>query len=443
MVTSGVRETYLPGSLPYDRIDLKIDKSKYYQLANNSVLLLSGLGESGIVGANQDVYAQSQSAQISIESKVLKQMEWEIETQNPRLTKSTTFVTGALPTGTYGTAGTYSVADASIFRPFDQIINETTKEILLVISTDTTASPDTISAIPAWESTGTTGQTSFPLTRTNGTPQAKTNGDIITIIGNAAPEGSGAQPIIDTDPVADLQYMQIIRKEFGEVFEKGLVSQRGYMGIDDQKERCKADWLIDAETAVIRSKINKKAAVTSGEGTARSMQGMLACVSTYNQAASALVGGGNDWTIPKFDQLIDQLSPKNRSGKLVMLASGTAIRKYKELVSDKTEYEIMMGDKEFGFAPLVYKGALPLYIIKHPVFDTLGSESLIFDPALFQLVNLDGDGLDLETNKRDIPGTAINGRRVTQDAYIGSYSIEWYDEAGNSRVTGLSHSFTA
>lgn len=440
MVTSGIRESYVPGSLPYDRVELNLDKKKYYQMHRNAVVLLSGNGE--VVGANTGTGTQSEVGKIAIETMALDKLEFEIETQDPREARSTTFVTGELVTGTYGTAKTFTVADASIFRPFDLIVNETTGEQLLITAVDTTTSPDEITAYPAFESTGFTGETSFPLTTTNGTPQAKTNGDVITIIGNAMPEGSGAQSIIDTDPVADLQYMQTFRQEFGETYEKSRTSQRAYQGIDDMGERAKSNLLVKMERAILRSKLNKQTTVAAGEGTARTMQGMKSTVSTYNQAASALVGGGNDLTVPKLDQIIDQLSDKNRSGRLIGLANGTTIRKFRELMDNKVTVNVEVGSKEFGLQSLVYQGQLPLSFIQHEVMDDIADELFVFDPATFEIVNLDGDAVGLESDKRDIPGTNENARREIKDAYTGSYSVKYIDEAANSVITGLTHTIS-
>ena len=117
MVTSGIRESFLPGSLPYDRVELNIDKKRYYQMHRNAVVLLSGNGE--VVGANTGTGTQSEKAQLAIETRVLDKMEFEIETQDPREARSTTFVAGNLTTG-----NTYLTAPSDFLMSFSLAIIE-------------------------------------------------------------------------------------------------------------------------------------------------------------------------------------------------------------------------------------------------------------------------------------------------------------------------------
>lgn len=316
---TGLAESFAPGTLEYKRVEFDISKDKYYKPSRTSLLFLSGFGDIPGAQATQD----QKKATIRLESRVEDQMEFEILTQDARVVQQTTFVTGSLPTGVAGTASTYTVADASILRPFDIIKNMTTDEYLLITAVDTSASPDEITAFPAFSSTGFSGLTAFPFSVTPSAAAAKTNGDVIRVVGNAFPEGSTAGDIIDTRPTSSVNFMQVFREEYGVTVEEANTKKNGRMDITDKEERALGDVLVKMEKALVEGAIHKLN--VSGSGTVRSMQGIKGTISTNNQAASALVGGGNDITVAKLDQIADQIAGANMSGKAVCLCSGLSL----------------------------------------------------------------------------------------------------------------------
>jgi len=443
MVTTGVRGSYAANEIEFARVSFDLSKDGYYKPYKLSTLLLSGFGQ--IPG--EAMGPTQKKVEVSLQSKVLDQMEFEIMTHDARLTHETTLVTGTLTTGSYGSTNTLTVSDASIFRPYDIILNMTTGEQLLITAVDTSASPDEITVYPAFEQSNFSGLTTFPWTLTNGTPQTKTNGDTVRIIGNAFPERSRDGNIIDSDPTTAVNYMQIFRETFGLGFEQQLVKANGRTSMEDVEERALGDLLVKLEKAIVESSINKQTVTDNGESkTVRSMQGIEGTISTYNQAASALQGGGNDITVAKLDQLVEQLSPANKSGKIIGLVSSTFIRKFRELMDNKVEVQVPVGSDEFGLKALVYQGQLPIFLVEHEIYNSTGKtdEALFFDPGHYKLVNLRGGELGLASQKRGVPGgTADNQEMSMKDAHFGIYSIEYKFEAAASLVTGLSHTISS
>lgn len=440
MVLSGITESFAPGTNEYSRTTLNMSKNKYYDISRTSLLIVGGFGT--VPGAQMT--ADQEKASIRLESRVVDQTEIEIMTHDPRLTLSTTFVTGSLPTGTYGTASTYTVADASILRPYDLIKNMTTGEILLVTVVNTSASPDQITAYPAFESSNFSGKTSFPASLTDGTPQAKTNGDVIQIIGTAFPEGSTQGNIIDSEPTVALNYVQIFREDYGVTYEEMNTTKHGLMAMSDKEERAKADLLLKMERALLDSKINKQSTTS---GTIRSMQGIKGTVSTYNQAASALVGGGNDITVPKLDQIGEQIAGGINGNSAVGLVSGAFIRKLRELMDGKVEVKVVVGTEDFGIKALRYESALLTFdFVHHDYFDIAGNsdEALFFSPKNFELVNLKGCELGKVSAKKGISGgLAANDKMAMQDALYGGYTLDYRNEKGSALVTGLVHTISS
>lgn len=439
MVLTGISESFAPGTNEYKRTTLDMTKNKYYDISRTSLLFVGGFGS--VPGAQMT--ADQEKATIRLESRIEDQTEIEIMTHDPRLTLSTTFVTGALPTGTYGTAGTYTVADASILRPYDLIKNMTTGEVLLVTAVDTSASPDEITAYPAFESSNFSGKTSFPASLTDGTPQAKNNGDVIQIIGTAFPEGSTQGNIIDSEPTVALNYMQVFREDYGVTYEEMNTSKNGLMAMADKEERAKADLLLKLERAMLDSKINKQSTTS---GTIRSMQGMKGTVSTYNQAASALVGGGNDITVPKLDQIGEQIAGGINGNRAVGLVSGAFIRKLRELMDGKVETQVVVGSEDFGIKALRYESALLTFdFVHHTYFDITGNdeEAFFFSPNNYELVNLKGCDLGKVSEKKGISGgLAANDKMAMQDALYGAYTIDYRNEQGSALITGLTHTIS-
>lgn len=436
----GVIESFAPGTEEYKRVTFDLSKDKYYKPSRTSLLLLSGFGN--IPGSQ--LTNDQKKATVSFDSKVLDQMEFEILTHNPRVTQTTKFVTGTLTTGTYGTAGTYTVDDASILRPYDVIINATTGELLLVTAVDTTTTPDQITAYPGFSQTGFSGLTAFPWTLSNATPQTKTDQDVIRVVGTAFPEGSTAGNIIDTRPTAAVNYMQTFREEFGVTYEYAQTAKNGLMELADKDERALGDLLIKMEKALVEGKINKQAATA---GTIRTMQGVKGTISTYNQAATALTGGGADLTIPKLDQILNQISGANTSGKVVALCSGTTIQKMRELMENKGNYIFTVGQEDFGIKALRYEDAfLPVDFVRHDIFDATGNtdQIMFIDPSHFTLCNLRGCEIGKVSDKRNVPGgTANNDTMALKDAHYGVYSLEYRHEDSNALITGLTYTISS
>ena len=140
MVISGLSYTFDPGSIEYARVPVNIDKDDYYLLDRMRALILSGMGE--VLGETKT--ETQTSTTVELVSEAVDQMEFEITTHDPRLVRETTLVTGTLPTGVYGTTNTLTVTDASVFKQFDVIVNETTNEQLLVTAINTAAAPEEI-----------------------------------------------------------------------------------------------------------------------------------------------------------------------------------------------------------------------------------------------------------------------------------------------------------
>jgi hypothetical protein len=443
MVTSGVRESYSANEIEFARVSFDVTPGEYYQPHRLSTILLSGFGQ--IPGEKMD--PTQKKVTVGLESKVMDQLEFEIMTHDARLTQETTLTTGSLGTGSYGSTNTLTVTDASIFRPYDIITNMTTGEQLLITAVDTSASPDEITVYPAFEQTAFSGLTTFPWTLTNGTPQAKTNGDTVRIIGNAFPERSRDGNLIDSDPTTAVNYMQIFRETFGLGFEQQLVKKNGRAEMSDVEERALGDLLVKMEKAIVEGSINKQSVTDNSETkTVRSMQGIEGTISTYNQAASALEGGGNDITVAKLDELVDQLAPANKSGKIVGLCSGNFIRKFRELMDNKVEVQVPVGSDTFGLKALVYEGQIPIYLVQHEIYNSTGKtdEALFFDPGHYKLVNLRGGELGLASEKKGLAGgTADNEEMSMKDAHFGIYSLEYKFEQAASIVTGLSHTISS
>lgn len=441
---TGLAESFAPGTVEYSRVTFDVSKNKYYQPNRMGVILATGFGQ--IPGENMT--PDQKKVSVSLESKVVDQMEFEILTHNARLTQQTTFVSGTLTTGTRGTASTYTVSDASIFRPYDVIQNMTTGEQLLVTATDTSASPNEITAYPGYSQTGFSGLTAFPWTLSNASATTKTNGDVVRIVGTAFIEGSNSSSIIDSRPTTSVNYIQIFREDFGTTWEEAQTKKHGLMELNDKEERALGNWTNKVEKALIEGFINKQSiTVGSDSGTSRTMQGIKGTISTYNQAASALVGGGNDMTVAKLDQIVDQIAAANLSGKIYCFCSGTFVRKFRELMDNKVEVQVPVGSAEFGLKALVYQGQLPVYLIRHEIFDASGNsdEAMFFDPAHYEVVNLRNGQLGKVSEKKGLPGAnlANNQTMSLQDAHYGAYSLEYRHEAGAARITGLSHTISS
>lgn len=438
---TGVAESFAPGSVEYSRVEFDISKDKYYKPSRTSLLFLTGMGD--IPGAQAT--ADQKKTSIALESRVTDQMEIEILTQDARITQETTLVTGSLPTGTKGTASTYTVADASILRPFDVIKNMTTNEYLLVLTVDTTTSPDQITALPGASQTGFSNLTAFPFSLTDATPAAKTNGDVIRIVGTAYAEGSTAGTIIDSRPTTSVNYISIFREEFGVTFEEAQTKKHGRMTIEDKNERAKGNLLVKLEKALVEGAINKE---TPTAGTTRQMQGIKGTISTNNQAASALVGGGNDITVPKLDQIGDQIAGANQSGLAIGAVSGAFIRKLRELMDNKVEVNVAVGSEDFGIKATRYESPFVTQdYVRHDIFDATGNsdEAMFIDKSHYELVNLRNGEMGLVSQKKGLPGagTAANDSMTIQDAHYGAYTLDYRHEEGSALITGLSHTISS
>lgn len=441
---AGFAESFAPGTLEYKRVSFDVSKNKYYKPNRLGTILLTGFGQ--IPG--EQMTPDQKKVTVSLESKVVDQMEFEILTHDARLTQQTTFVTGTLTTGTRGTASTYTVADASILRPFDIIQNMTTGEQLLVTAIDTSTTPDQITAYPAYSQTGFSGLSQFPWTLSNASAQTKTNGDVVRIVGTAFIEGSNASSIIDSRPETAVNYIQIFREDYGTTWEEAQTKKNGLMELADKEERALGNLLVKMEKALIEGKINKQSiTVGSDTGTSRTMQGIKGTISTFNQAASALIGGGNDASVPKLDQIIDQIAPGNMSGRIIGFCSGAFVRKFRELMDNKVEVQVPVGSDEFGLKALVYQGQIPMFLVRHEIFDAAGNsdEAMFFDPAHYQVVNLTNGQLGKVSEKKGLPGAnlANNQTMKLQDAHYGAYSMEYRFESAAALVTGLVHTISS
>lgn len=441
---TGLAESFAPGTVEYSRVTFDVSKNKYYKPQRLGVILTTGFGQ--IPGENMT--PDQKKVSVALESKVVDQMEFEIMTHDARLGQETTFVAGDLTSGTRGTAKTFTVSDASIFRPYDVIQNMATGEQLLVTATDTSTSPDEITAYPAFSQTGFSGLAAFPWTLSNATADTKTAADTVRIVGTAFIEGSPASSIIDSRPETAVNYIQIFREDFGVTWEEEQTKKHGRMELADKEERALGNWVWKLEKAVVEGKINKQSiTVGSDSGTSRSMVGIKPTISTYSQAASALVDGGNDITVAKLDQIVDQIAGGNMSGRIICFCSGTFIRKFRELMDNKTETQVAVGADTFGLKALVYDGQIPIFFVHHEIFDATGNsdEAMFFDPAHYEIVNLRNGQLGKVSEKKGLPGAnlANNAQMALQDAHYGAYSLEYRHEASSSLVTGLSHTISS
>jgi hypothetical protein len=438
----GLAESFTPGSVEYSRVEFDITKNKYYRPDRTSILLLTGMGD--IPGAQQT--NDQKKATISFESKVVDNLEFEIMTHDARLNLETTFVAGNLTTGTAGTAKVFTVTDASIFRPFDIAINETTGEQFLITAVNTSASPDEITAYPGFGSVTPQGLSTdiAGVTLTGIAPTTKTATDVLRITGNAFPEGSTAGNIIDSRPTTAINYVQIFREEFGVTFEEQQAKKNGRMDIADKDERALGDMLKKIERALVEGRINK---VVTPSGTVRSMAGIKSTVVTNTGAITSLVGSGTEMTIPRLDQIADLLSPANVSGKLIALCSGGAIRKLRELMDGKVEIKVEVGSEDFGIKALRYESTfLPIDFVRHDIMDqgNNSDEILFFDPAHYELVNLRGGELGYVSEKKGLSaGTANNDKMAIQDAHYAAYSLEFRHEAAAGLYTGITYNIAS
>lgn len=442
-VITGLAESFANNAIEFQRVNFDVPDKEYYNPNRTQVILLSSMGAVPGQTATQD---QREKNKLSIVSKVQDQMQFEIMTHNPSLTLTTTIVAGSVTTGVRGTVNTLSVSDASIFRPFDVVLNMTTSEYMLVTAIDTAASPNTISYYPAFSQTGFSGLTAFPWTLSNAAAAAKTATDVLRIVGTAFAEGSVASSIYDSRPTTAVNYMQIFREDYGATFEEEQVKKNGKMSMKDKEARAMGDLLVKMERAVIESAINSQTStVASVAGTTRAMQGIIGTVSTYNEAASALVGGGNDITTAKLDQIIDQLMPANQCGYILALCTGTFIRKINSLMRNETRTDVVPGSEAWGLKAIKYDGQIPIYFLNHDVFSGGRTTAALFiDPSHYKLCNLRGGELGKVSQKKGLPGLglATNSTMSLQDAWYGAYSLEYRFELGSAYVTGLVHSIS-
>lgn len=439
---TGLSSIFAPGTVEYKRVDINTDKSEYYRPSKMATILLSGMGT--IIGG-KETNDMKKGKGMTLKSAVVDQMEFEITTHEPRLTLTTTFVTGNLTTGTYGTAKTFTVADASILRPGDTIRNRTTNEQLYVTAVNTSASPNEITAFPGFNQANFQSLTTFPWSLTNGTPAAKTNGDVISIVSTAASTGSTSGTIIDSRPNYALNYVQVFREEFGDTWEAQQTVRRGRMDLKDKEDRARSNLLIKMERGIIEGQLNKQnVTAASGETqpvyTTQGIEGVATAV-----AASALTGGGNDITRAKLSQIAALIQDGNRSGFISCFCSTTFVRKIEEIMKDQVETQVVAGDEKFGLKAVVYENTfLPIYFIAHDLYNSTGKddEALFFDAANLRLRNLRNGELGLISQKKGLPygGLTDNAKMAQQDGIYGAYGLEYKFMGNSSRyLTGLSH----
>ena len=444
---SGIGTTFAPGSEEYKRVTFDLDDDEYYVKSRFKSLILNQLGN--IPGA---VKTDTQMTKpLTIESRKVDQLKFEILTHDANLVMQTTLVTGALTTGTKGTVNTYSVDDASILRPYDVIQNMNTGEFLWIATVDTSTSPDEITAYPGFKQTGFTGKTAFPWTLSDAAATTKTNGDVIRIVGTAFPEGSSSSNFLDSRPTAAINYIQHFREDYSVTWEEEQQAKHGKMAIADKEKRALGNLLVKAERALIEGVINEESVTdpnTSSTKTILTMQGIKGFPSTYNQAATALVGGGADITKAKLDQLCDQVAPGIRGEYAIGLCSGTFTRKLRELMENSVNIDVNVGAKEFGLKASRYHGPdMTIDFVRHDIFDATGNsdELLIYDPKNFKLVNYADGTFGKVSDKKGLPsnGLSTNNTLTMQDAWVGWYSLEYRNEAGSALVTGLSHTISS
>lgn len=437
---NGLGTPFAPGTEEYKRVEFDISKDGYYKPSKTALLIAGGFGD--VPGAKKT--NDQKKARISLESKECEQMEFEILTHDPRLTLDTTLVTGTLPTGTYGSTNTLTVADASILRPGDIVKNMTTDEYLYVTATNTTPSPDQITVYPAFQQTGFTGLTSFPWSLSNAAPQAKTNGDTIRIVATAASTGSTSGTLIDSRPTASVNYIEIFREDFGLTWEEEQTARNGRMAIQDKEERAKGNLLIKLDRALIEGAINKQ---TDANGNIiYSTQGIEGTATA--KASSAYVGGGADVTRAKLDEIAAEIQDANISGRITCLCGGTFIRKINEIMKDLVETRVMVGDDTFGLKALTYENTfLPIDFVRHEIYDQTGKsdEALFFDPGHLTLKHLKGGTMGYISEKKGQPfgNLVANDKMAIQDAWYGAYGLEYKFMADSARlVTGLTHTIS-
>lgn len=438
---SDLYDSFAPNTTEFKRVIFDIEKGKYYKPHKSSVLLATGIGEVVSEGLGKE----QKKVKMQLKSRIEEQMQFEIMTHDARLTQQTTFVTGSLPTGSKGSSGTYTVADGSILRAGDVIKNMTTGEYLFVSAVDTTTSPDQITAYPGFQQTGFSGLTAFPWTLSDASPTTKSNLDVIRIVGNAFQQGSYAGDIIDSRPTTAVNYMQIFREEFGIKLEESKIRKNGRMDLADKEERAKADFLIKLEKAIIEGAINQDTvSVDSVSGKVFTMQGIRGTVSTYNQAITALTGGGTEWTIPKLEQVLAQISDASTTGKVIALCGQNALRKFRELLENKVQINVQIGQEDFGIKPFRYESQfLTVDFVRHEIFDASGNSDdiLFFDPGNYDLVHLKDCEMKLASQHKGLPygGLSANDRLAIQDAWHGVYSLDYRFEESSALVTGATY----
>lgn len=444
---SGVGTTFAPGSEEYVRVTFDLDDEDYYVKSRFKVLILNQLGN-----IPQAQKTKTQMARpLTLESKKVNQLKFEILTHDANLTMQTTFVTGSLTTGSKGSTTTYTVADASILRPYDVIQNMNTGEFLWIKSVDTSTSPDQIVAYPGFKQTGYTGLSAFPWTLSNASPTTKTNGDVIRIVGVAYPEGSSSGNLLDTRPLAAVNYIQHFREDYGVTIEEEWQEKNGKMQLIDKEKRALGNIVVKMERALIEGVINEESVTDPNTNTTKTvltMQGMKGFPSTYLQAASSLVGGGNDLTKGKLMQLCDQVAPGVHSGYAIGLCSGAFTRKLTEIMGDSVNVDVKVGASEFGLAATRFVGPdLTIDFVRHEIFDATGNsdELFVYDPTNFKLVNFGNGTLGKVSDKKGIGGggTADNDTLTLRNGWVGWYSLKYKNELGSSLTTGFSHTFSS
>jgi len=434
---TGLGTPFAPGTEEYKRVEFELSKDKYYKPTKTALLMVGGFGD--VPGAKET--NDQRKARISLESKEVEQMEFEILTHDPRLTLETTLVTGTLTTGTYGSTNTLTVADASILRAGDIVKNMTTNEYLYVTATDVGASPDEITVYPAFQQTGFTGLTAFPWSLSNATPQTKTNGDVIRIVATAASTGSTSGSIIDSRPTASVNYIEIFREDYGLTWEEEQTKRNGRMAFEDKEERAKGNLLVKLERALVEGAINKQADASGN--IIYSTQGVEGTVTSV--AASALVGGGNDITRAKLDEIASLIQDANMGGRITCLCGSVFIRKIQEVMKDLVETNVVVGDETFGLKATTYENNfLPIDFVRHEIYDQSGKtdEALFFDAQHLELCHLKNGQMGKVSEKKGIPSGNLvaNDKMAIQDAIYGAYGLEYRFMADSARlVTGLSH----
>ena len=99
-VVTGLAESFSPSSVEFQRVSFDVPDKEYYNPNRTQVILLSSMGAVPGQTATQD---QREKGKVSLVSKVVDQVQFEIMTHNPSLTLTTTIVAGSVTTGTRGT----------------------------------------------------------------------------------------------------------------------------------------------------------------------------------------------------------------------------------------------------------------------------------------------------------------------------------------------------